>query len=108
MKYSKKQISRAGHTIVDATASDNEKALSMILINDWRTLHFYPVKSLEAGLLERIEKLGLTSILISQRLKRFDSILAKLKRETGMQLGRMQDIGGIRSVLQDTDEVYKL
>ena len=45
-------------------------------------------------------------ILLAQRLKRLDSIAAKLKRQRGMALSRMQDFGGCRMVLPTLEEVY--
>ncbi len=46
--------------------------------------------------------------LVAQRLKRSPSIVSKLKRFSGMQLSRMQDIGGLRAVVSDMDKVGKL
>jgi len=45
-------------------------------------------------------------IVVAQRLKRLDSIVAKLKRESGMKLSRMQDLGGCRFVVPVLSEVY--
>lgn len=48
---------------------------------------------------------------IAKRLKRFESIKKKLKRFNGMQLKNMQDIGGIRVVvenLKQVDAIFKI
>ena len=45
-------------------------------------------------------------MIISQRLKRIPSILSKLTRESGMNLARMQDIGGCRAIFSSITEVY--
>ena len=42
---------------------------------------------------------------VSQRLKRLPTILDKLRREPTMALGNMQDIGGVRAVLDSIKEV---
>lgn len=47
-----------------------------------------------------------SDILVAERLKRLESIVGKLQRESGMQLSRMQDLGGCRVVLPTLDEVY--
>ena len=45
---------------------------------------------------------------VSQRLKRFPTIVGKLIRQPEMALARMQDIGGCRAVLNSADEVYRV
>lgn len=45
-------------------------------------------------------------ILVAERLKRMESIVGKLQREEGMQLYRMQDLGGCRMVLPTLNDVY--
>jgi hypothetical protein len=47
------------------------------------------------------------SSIIAFRLKRIDTIINKLSRETGMDLSRMGDIGGIRCIFYNEGEVYK-
>lgn len=47
------------------------------------------------------------NVLVVERLKRLDSIIGKLSRESGMDLWRMQDLGGCRVVLPTVEDVYK-
>ena len=57
----------------------------------------------------KIESLGLSDdILISQRLKRTPSIIQKLKINKKMKLARMQDIGGLRVVVDSLENLYNL
>jgi hypothetical protein len=44
--------------------------------------------------------------IVARRLKRTPSILSKLKRESGMKLDRMEDIGGCRIVVLNRKQVY--
>lgn len=46
--------------------------------------------------------------IVAQRLKRLPTIVDKLRRFEGMQLARMQDIGGIRAILPTLKDVYRL
>lgn len=46
--------------------------------------------------------------IVTFRIKRIQSILSKLSREQGMELGRMWDIGGCRCILKKDAEVYRL
>jgi len=45
---------------------------------------------------------------VSQRLKRVPTILDKLRREPGMALSWMQDIGGCRAVLDSIEEIRRV
>jgi predicted nucleic acid-binding Zn ribbon protein len=64
---------------------------------------------IESGCTSRVATAGCSDVSrISQRLKRIPTILDKLHREPGMNLGRMEDIGGCRAVLRDLDEVYRV
>ena len=46
--------------------------------------------------------------LVAQRLKRTPSIVEKLRRFESMSLDRMQDIGGLRVIVPEIDNVYRL
>jgi len=43
--------------------------------------------------------------VVARRLKRTPSIVAKLKREPGMKLDRMEDIGGVRIIVESLEKV---
>lgn len=60
------------------------------------------------GLRSRVATMGCSQIEVSQRLERIPTIIDKLRREPGMNLGRMADIGGCRAVLRDVDEVRRV
>lgn len=45
---------------------------------------------------------------VTQRLKRFPTILNKLIREPKLNLARMQDIGGCRAILPDISACYEV
>lgn len=45
------------------------------------------------------------NVLVSRRLKRMESIVAKLQRPGSGDLSKMQDIGGCRVVLPDMDSI---
>lgn len=60
------------------------------------------------GLRSRVSTVNCSQVEVSQRLKRIPTILDKLRREPGMKLGRIEDVGGCRAVLRDLDEVYRV
>jgi ppGpp synthetase/RelA/SpoT-type nucleotidyltranferase len=51
---------------------------------------------------------GYSNPIVAQRLKRMPTIIDKLKRYPAMQLTTMQDIGGLRAVLDKVVDVYRL
>ena len=105
---SKKQVQKAGKLLAEDTATSEEFAQAMATLSDWRALHNYPINTFQATLRGKVKKLGFKSPIIAQRLKRTPSIVRKLQRFPNMNLARMQDIGGIRIVLANVAEVYRL
>lgn len=45
---------------------------------------------------------------VTQRLKKSNTILSKLSRESGLDLSRMQDIGGCRVVFESVDDLRRV
>ena len=107
MTFSKKEISKAGQKIL-SSKSEEDRNLALEKINKWRTNHLHPLNVMKNALLRVTEKSKIEPILTSQRLKRLTSIEYKLDLNENMGLGGMQDIGGFRSVLKDTKDLYKL
>lgn len=107
MKYSRKEISKAGNILTESK-SDDEINIALIKINDWRTNHIHPLKVLKRRLEKALELSKINPYLISQRLKRLTSIIYKLDLNPKMGLGGMQDIGGFRAVLNDVKDLNKL
>lgn len=104
-EYSKKQINTAGNIIRSIYSTDDEKGEAIVVIDNWRASHAYPLHVFYMNL--RRMAGNRKNIIVAERLKRLDSIVDKLKREKDMQLSRMQDLGGCRMVLPSMEEVYK-
>ncbi|MEZ4862831.1 MAG: RelA/SpoT domain-containing protein [Caldilineaceae bacterium] len=104
---SKKSINKAGQILVNGNVSDAELDQARDLANQWRACHAYPINTFQATLRR---KLGTFSgePIVAQRLKRMPTIIDKLRRYPSMQLTTMQDIGGVRAVMESIDDVYKL
>lgn len=105
-EYSKAAVNRAGTTLL---SSDSEEDIlkAKLILDNWRACHVAPLNSFQTSLRLSLKKID-EDALVSQRLKRTPSILSKLKRNPGMQLARMQDIGGIRAVVQNMRKVREL
>lgn len=84
--------------------STQERSEALKVIDNWRSAHAYPLHVFYMNL--RGKAGSREDIVVVERLKRLDSIVGKLQREEGMQLYRMQDLGGCRMVLPTLKEVY--
>lgn len=102
-QFSRKQISRYGELLRNSDFS-NEEAINAV--NQWRASHLYPLNTFRATLHRRTRKYG--NPVIAQRLKRMPTILHKLERFPTMELGRMQDIAGLRIILKSPKDVYRV
>jgi putative GTP pyrophosphokinase len=104
-KFSRSQVSKAGNHLAAKSIQDVASARDLddwfhayeVLAN-WRACHGYPINTFQATLRTRLKKVD-DGALVAQRLKRTPSILNKLRRFNGMNLARMQDIGGLRAVV---------
>ena len=104
-EFTKKQINEAGNIIRNPDSSFKDVQAARVIIDNWRAAHAYPLHVFYMNL--RGKAGSRTDIIVAERLKRLDSILDKLQREPGMELYRMQDLGGCRMVLPTLNEVYE-
>ena len=105
--FTKGQINRAGSVLIDPGATIEAKAAALAMINHWRACHAYPINTFQATLRGRVKRVC-GSGLVATRLKRLPSISKKLEINRGMQLARMQDVGGLRAVVETVAQVRKL
>jgi len=98
----RKKIEKAGKILASEDSSQNEREQALVVLNNWRSSHAYPLKIITNNLIRNNP-----DAIVVQRLKRLDSITGKLKRFSDMNLYRMQDIGGCRVILDSIDQVYK-
>lgn len=104
LEYSKRQINDAGNTIRRDNATPEEINFATQVIDNWRAAHAYPLHVIYMHL--RRMAGSRKDIIVVERLKRLDSIIGKLKRETNMDLWRMQDLGGCRFIVPTVNEVF--
>ncbi|MFC1730771.1 RelA/SpoT domain-containing protein [candidate division KSB1 bacterium] len=107
LKYSKKQINKAGEVLSGNADHEMSADEASEILENFRSIHIHPLLSFRMNLRRKVEKIS-NDVLISQRMKRAPSIISKLKIQKKMNLSRMQDIGGLRAVMNDIDEIYKL
>ena len=112
--YSKNQLRRAGRLLRNITTKTDFEAVgqddfwrAVEIVEWWRAEHAKPLARTNAGLRYYVRKVD-AEINVTQRLKRFSTIVDKLRREPTMQLGTMEDIGGVRAVLDTQRHVDRV
>ncbi len=104
VEYSRNQIIKAGKTVRKDNVSEPEIENAVLVIDNWRAAHAYPLHVIYMNL--RHMAASKPNIVVAERLKRLESILAKLRRETRMSLWEIQDLGGCRFIVPTVDDVY--
>ena len=107
---SKSAVRRAGSTIRafqrgEADLPEMFDALSVLEAH--RARHGTPLVKVNNGLRRFCRSLGVQGE-VTQRLKKVPTIFGKLTREPGLDLSRMQDIGGCRVVVSNVDDLRRL
>ncbi len=105
--YSKNQIRKAGDILISENQTISDKEWALDVLSRWRACHAYPINTFNAtlrGNVKMVDKKG----LVAQRLKRMPTIINKLKLNPAMNLANMQDIGGVRAIVNSVGQVRKL
>jgi ppGpp synthetase/RelA/SpoT-type nucleotidyltranferase len=114
LNYTKQEINDAGKTLANLEASKEEKDKASKILDNWRSVHSYPLHVFQITLLNKTKRVEKKSKpLVAQRLKRASAIINKLNRSydgnpPSMKLFQMQDIGGCRSILPTVSQARKL
>lgn len=87
--------------------SSEEVTQAIATVMDYRASHQKPLVTANNGLRSMVRTEN-CEVEVSQRLKRFPTILDKLRREPSLSLPNMQDIAGVRAVLNSIDEVRRV
>lgn len=106
MKYSRKQIDKAGDALI-SSKEHSEISTATLLINDWRSHHLFVLEKLKKSITNILDDNSIEPLFSSNRLKRMTSIIYKLDLNPEMHLGGMHDIGGLRFVLEDMEALNK-
>lgn len=106
--YSKSDLDRAGNSICTLAPESAEYQAAIAMVDEWRASHQYPMQTFNVTLRNHARAIYKQAI-VARRLKRMVTIVDKISnRQSAMNLSRMQDIGGVRAIMQSVDQVYKL
>jgi hypothetical protein len=103
MQNTKKEINNAAKLLI--ANSQNQDAFDTV--NNFRALHFLPLIRMRTNLHRHFQSLGGKRTIV-QRLKRIPTIIDKTKRFPDIGFASFQDIGGIRVVVENINDVYAL
>jgi ppGpp synthetase/RelA/SpoT-type nucleotidyltranferase len=103
--HTRNQVDNAGEIFIDDDASVADLIEPWKILNNWRASHAYPLNALQIWL-RRIATSVDEKAVVSQRLKRLESIERKLVRFKTLQLSQMQDIAGCRAIVSKVEHVH--
>ena len=106
--YSRSEVDAAGVVLAEKAPSPDALAQSLLIINNWRASHHFPLNTFQSTLRRKVESYA--DSLVVQRIKRLGAIQHKLQKHTDkpIPLSEMQDIGGCRAVLKNESQVQRL
>ncbi|MFA7717547.1 MAG: RelA/SpoT domain-containing protein [Candidatus Absconditabacterales bacterium] len=107
MSYIKSEVNRAGDILRKADSKSVAFSDAIKTYSHFRQNFGYVLNTFQATLRKKLKNLKIQNFIVSQRLKRVESVVIKLKRKP-MDLCRMQDIGGLRVVVNSLKDVYKI
>lgn len=103
-KFSRNQINKFGEILLSSNSpKDVENAENAI--NEWRCNHTPVLYRLNVCINGFFEEQNVKYAFSSKRIKRMTSIKDKLDENESMRLGGLQDIGGLRYVFENIDDV---
>lgn len=105
-EHSKNTINKAGRALASGKISGEQYRDAAEIVNAWRTCHAYPLNTFNQTL--RYKTAKYQGAIVAQRLKRLPTIIDKLQRQPRMDLTRMQDIGGVRAILNSLHSLQEL
>lgn len=107
--YSKTRVRRAGKSVTKALREDgviawgvNVSREDFDVIENWRTSHGAVLNTAQAWL-RRLDKLQRP--IVGQRLKRYETVVDKLRSGRSQDLATMNDIAGVRAIFRNIQEV---
>ncbi|KKR85077.1 MAG: hypothetical protein UU31_C0001G0043 [Candidatus Uhrbacteria bacterium GW2011_GWA2_41_10] len=107
LKHSKNDIDKAGNVLAGIPDLKINQDQAIEILENFRSVHNHPLIVFRMSLNRKAKNIS-GDLLISQRLKRAPSIVNKLKIQKNMSLSQMQDVGGLRAVVSDLQQLYKL
>lgn len=107
MDISNSTINKAGE-IIRRGEKDKEFEKAVEILNLWREAHGAIMDEYYDKCVKLKERIDPKNIIVAQRLKRLPTIIGKLGRFKSMRLASMQDVAGIRIIVEDMAQLTKI
>lgn len=107
--FSGKKVNKAGEKLLalDISTRDEEFSECIEILSYWRSAHEEPLE-VAFSKLQQISKNHDSQSVYAKRLKRYISIISKLRRFNSMKLRGMQDIGGCRVIVKNEKKLRRI
>lgn len=102
---SKGEVNRAGDTLRSNSVDGSGLDYAIGVVDYWRQVHLEPLREMMEIIYGYSEG---KSLPIAGRVKRFDTIVDKLRRIPTVKLSTMYDIAGCRTVVKNTADLEEL
>ena len=107
MDLSNSAINKIGDIVRQGENTD-EYEKSVAVLNTWRESHGKILDEFYDKCVNLAERIDKNNIIVAQRLKRLPTIIGKLNRFKNMRLSSMQDIAGVRIIVNDTEQLSEI
>ncbi|MBR3169567.1 RelA/SpoT domain-containing protein [Candidatus Saccharibacteria bacterium] len=107
MDLSNSAINKIGDIIRQGKNTD-EYEDSVAILNTWRESHGKILDEFYDKCVNLAERIDKNNIIVAQRLKRLPTIIGKLNRFKNMRLSSMQDIAGVRIIVNDIEQLSEI
>lgn len=107
LQHSKGVVRRAGECLAGEMHDFDKFIEAYVVLDNWRVSHAYPIQSMLGYFRNKAFEVD-DKAIVARRLKRTPSVIEKLKRESGMKLDRMEDIGGVRIIVDNLQKVKEV
>lgn len=107
MDLSNSAINKIGD-IIRQGKTTNEYEDSVAILNTWRESHGKILDEFYDKCVNLTERIDKNNIIVAQRLKRLPTIIGKLNRFKNMRLSSMQDIAGVRIIVNDMEQLSEI
>ncbi len=101
------EVDRAGEVLRTGQIMTPAWSHAMDILGTWRGMHALPLQAVNMRLRAVVAQCCPNAI-VARRLKRMESVITKLQRFPKMKAGQIQDIGGVRVIVDNIREVYEL
>lgn len=100
--HSRSQVAKCGKRLSRDPSPQSE---DLDILRNWRACHAYVLSIFAQGLNRKIKDLGLTGVVVTQRLKMKSTIIDKLVQGRAKDLSSMHDIAGCRVICNNLEEL---